>query len=944
MGRLHYQINTGKDISKCHYYVLYTVIFCISILFVFICFFHEGKSFVWKTDGFQQHLRALIYYASYMRSIVKELMAANIPQFSTFSFSIGYGSDILNVLHYYVIGDPLSLLAVFVPTKGMVYFYNVMIVLRFYLAGIAFSAFCFYLNDKAKSEKNYGKMAVLAGSFVYVFCGFALFAGIRHPYFLNPMIYFPFVLLGVEKILNGEKPYLFVIAVFISAISNVYFFYMIAILTGLYTLLRLASTYQWGQYKEISCQLVKIAAFAILSTCMAAVVMLPEAEAIINSSRAEGGYVYSLLYTIQNYSAYLWGFLSVTDVTGSWTYLGYAAIALIACFLLFMQRGYRSIKLAFVVLTVMTLIPTVGYIMSGFSYVSNRWMWGYSFLIAHIVVLKWDSLFSMTKKEKLILLVGLCCYFVLCFVLKESYKNPEIFAMLIAFVSFVIVLMTNILYGPRCSQVLLLICIFVNITGNAFFRYSYSQGGYVKEFFTYKDVRNRLKNTEANVIEAAAKGEKEFFRYSGTSIARNGTLQSGLHDTDFYWSLSDGAISKFRKDAGFSDKITSQDYKGLDSRTMLSTLANVKYYVQPSNVPYGFNPVDVDSKYRKYRLWENSYFLPFGYTYSGYIPEEDYETMTPLEKQEAMLQGCVTEETQGNKARVTFSGQQVGYKIEQGQGITVKDNVITVKKRNASVKLLFEGISDAETYLYITGLNYLGNPVLAEQKEWLSKYEENKFLFYKNYYEGPRRVKLLLSAKGMDGRNISKSLMYRTPKYPWYNGREDFMVNFGFGEKAKSSITLQFPMPGKYVFNSLQVLCQPVDSYPERVRLLAEDVLQDVDLHENNVFATDTVTGKIALNTAKYLLLTIPYSAGWTAFVDGIKHNIIRANTMFMALYLEPGKHDITLKYRTPGLRIGAIISAFSLMVFVGMIVIGRRRDSLFQKAQEEREKITRPC
>ena len=31
--------------------------------------------------------------------------------------NIGYGSDILTTLHYYVIGDPLTLLSVFVPAE-----------------------------------------------------------------------------------------------------------------------------------------------------------------------------------------------------------------------------------------------------------------------------------------------------------------------------------------------------------------------------------------------------------------------------------------------------------------------------------------------------------------------------------------------------------------------------------------------------------------------------------------------------------------------------------------------------------------------------------------------------------------------------------------------------------------------------------------------------------
>mgnify|MGYP002225045529 CR=1 FL=1 len=40
--------------------------------------------------------------------------------------NIGYGSDILTTLHYYVIGDPLTLLSVFVPADKTEVLYEVL--------------------------------------------------------------------------------------------------------------------------------------------------------------------------------------------------------------------------------------------------------------------------------------------------------------------------------------------------------------------------------------------------------------------------------------------------------------------------------------------------------------------------------------------------------------------------------------------------------------------------------------------------------------------------------------------------------------------------------------------------------------------------------------------------------------------------------------------------
>ena len=47
----------------------------------------------------------------------------------------------------------------------------------------------------------------------------------KHPYFSNPMIYLPLVLMGIEKIYKKEKPHLFICATAVAAMSNFYFFY-----------------------------------------------------------------------------------------------------------------------------------------------------------------------------------------------------------------------------------------------------------------------------------------------------------------------------------------------------------------------------------------------------------------------------------------------------------------------------------------------------------------------------------------------------------------------------------------------------------------------------------------------------------------------------------------------------------------------------------------------
>ncbi|MCD7894800.1 MAG: YfhO family protein [Erysipelotrichaceae bacterium] len=869
-----------KYISKKQYYLLYTLIFFIMIILVFCLFIISNKSFVWKDDGLKQHYRALIYYGQWLRNIIKNLIFNHVLDISTYSFSIGYGSDIISTLQYYVIGDPLNLLSVLIPTKYMAYFYSILILVRFYLSGITFSIFCWYKKDKY----DYKQISILVGSFVYIFCGYALFAGVRHPYFMNPMIYYPLVLLGVEKILDKKSGLLFILSVWLSAMSNFYFFYMIAILTAIYVIWRLFKIYTKNNFKEGLLVLGKITLYAFLGTCMAFVLLLPAMMGLLNSARSDVAYTYSTFYSLSNYKSMLRLFLS--PKTGhDWTCMGYGAIALISVIVLLMQKQYKPLKIAFIVLTIMSLIPMVGCIMNGFSYVSNRWLWGYSFLIAFIIVVKWNDLFHLNKKEIVLLLGCLSIYTILCFIFTETRTIDVVFSLCIGFVVVLCILFTR-RFHIHCGQLLVIGCVLINIFGNSLYKYS----SYVEEFVNYNDILDKLENDDESYLSSL--DDDAFYRYTGSKTTNNGTLYTGLHSTQYYWSLENSTITQFREELGLSDNILISSYKTLDSSTILSTLANVKYYVQEDGIPYGYTYIDNN-------IWENDNTLPFGYTYSNCISRETYNHLSSIEKQQALLQGCVIDEDTDNETELTFTNQSIDYDISCDEGISIENNVIKVTKENASITLNFDGLEECETYLAINGLNYDGTN---------------------------EKIKITMNSTNTNDETIQKTLNYVTPYYQWYSNRDSFMIRFGYDTYAKKSITITFDTLGEYSFDSIEIQCLPMNNYEEQVSNLQQDTLENVDFHTNSVNATNKVTGNISLNESKYLLLTIPYSKGWSAYVDGEKQELLQANTMYSALYLDAGKHEIVLTYETPGLKYGAIISAISLVIVVGVLYVEKKK------------------
>ncbi len=88
---------------------------------------------------------------------------------------------------------------------------------------------------------------------------------------------------------------------------------------------------------------------------------------------------------------------------------------------------------------------------------------------------------------------------------------------------------------------------------------------------------------------------------------------------------------------------------------------------------------------------------------------------------------------------------------------------------------------------------------------------------------------------------------------------------------------------------------------------------------------TDTsIKGSIEVTEAGRLILSIPNEAGWTLYVDGKETEILDFKETFISVYLEEGHHDIELSYMTPGLKVGAMISAACIGLFV-LTMLGRR-------------------
>ena len=184
--------------SKRSYFAAYNIVFLILFFAMSFSFLFAGKGFIWNVDGLEQQYVFFAYEGEWLRELLYNIFVARTGVVPVWSLEIGYGADVIMTL-LPSLGDPLNLLSVLVPMEYADLALNASVPLHLYLAGLAFSGFCFY---RAKD-----RFSVLVSSMVYVFSGYTLLA-FSQIFMLYPLLLGPLVVWGIEKVLARESPLL----------------------------------------------------------------------------------------------------------------------------------------------------------------------------------------------------------------------------------------------------------------------------------------------------------------------------------------------------------------------------------------------------------------------------------------------------------------------------------------------------------------------------------------------------------------------------------------------------------------------------------------------------------------------------------------------------------------------------------------------------------------
>lgn len=874
-------ITPGKicKYPKSVYFFCYTILWGVIMAVWLSCFFSNGKTTIWIPDGLPQHWTALAYYGQWLREIVHDLFINHTLSIPLWDINIGPGSDVITTLSYYALGDPLNLLAVFFSTDNTEWLFTILIAVRCYLSGAGFSLYCLY-------HKN-GRAASLAGSLIYAFCGFSIIVSMRHPFFANPMVYLPFLLLGIDKIFDRKKPTLFIIMTAVSAMSNFYFFYMLCIFMFIYAVFRYFMTVPSWSVKSVGNWFFRFLFYYAVGLCIAAVQFLPVLMSITKTARFSVKHYVPILYDKAYYLGLIECFNQDNSVSPRWTILGFTCFGVAGIITLFAKKKSRKDKFLIggFLLLIFLSVPYAAHVINGFAYVSNRWSWAMAMLAAYIFVVMYPAMVEICGKEKIIFTIcaGLYIYF--------SYKysvDAEGHAAAFALFAALIIILNNItgkrqwifttlVYGGLILQLCMIITAKYGADPSALVKYPPVSQTYV----TAQNGQN-----ENLLIQLPDDTAWRYDEENPQGIS-NGSMLYGLKGTQFYFSTANPVVGNLFNDMWKNDPLEMR-YENLDERSILETLFSVKYFAAEKDklqyVPSLYNEAVLEDDNTV--IYRNPNALSLGYTYDSYIPLDQYNNLTVVEKQYAMLQGAVTDESNLPEYIPQFDDITVDYKITSHKKIDISPGKWTVGKRRAKVILeLPDEIPDGELYLQFEGLHYNGEDVKA---------------------------KINVSFE-----DIHKRIDIRNNRNTNYSGRHNFLCNLGERRMDSRQIKLVISRTGEYTFDNLSIVVQPTDRILTYAKQLGEEQLENVVVDDNYI------TGDIYVNQPKLLCMTVPYSEGWELYVDGKEQEIKKVNTAFIGTELEKGAHKIQLVYRTPWIKLGLLLSVLGV---IALIIISRKR------------------
>lgn len=769
-----------------------------------------------------------------------------------YSFNTGGGLPFYrNFLNY--LSSPFNIVLFLFKKENIVMAFSCIIGLKVIFASGMMSI---YLKKTFKKD----------GVLLTVFSVLYAFSGYFCSYYwnimwLDGMVFLPLIMLGINKLVDDEKPIFYTIFLSIMLIANYFIAYMICIFAVMYFFGYLFYRYGFSLKKTYK-KIILFILFSILAAALVSFALIPLYKALSSISATSDSFpeltlqfkFHELLFnhlTGVNRTVFASDELPLPNV-----YAGLLTFTGVILFFINKKINIRAKLLAFLILLIFVLsfnLNSLDFIWHAF-HVPNDLPWRYSFIYVFIFItigyygilrikdLKKSSVFASSFISLIIILLAY----------KFSFKNID-FDRTIINIIFVLLYLLIFLFTQfkkiNKKIIYALIIIFVSAECIYGIDYNWNIDHDIATFMSDK-------NTYEKLISETTSKDNDLYRMEKTDyLTLNDAAWYNYKGISTFTSMAYESVSKFQRKLGLSGNNINSYYYKYYNTPIYNTMFDIKYlmgsYIE--NPYYSYLKTDGKVDLIKYN-YSSSLLYGVDKKIKGYYPEE----YNPFKNQSDFV--SLTTNT-------TDIYTDVLVKNVIGGEITPSD---------------FKNNSNGE-------FNY----ILDDGQDSITFMLDNKV---------NQNIYLYINGSNVNGFEVDD-------KYYSITSDEYYTVDVGTKEIGDVKVKINFKDNNDDGIIKFYAYAIDDDKFKEFYNEINKNILKVTS------YSDTLIEGDVTLKSDKVMLSTIAYDTGWKVYVDGKSVDTYKIADSYLAFDIKKGSHKIKLVYYPDGMKLGVITSFISLAI-----------------------------
>jgi len=862
-----------------HRFVLLSMaatLLCLIFIYMLFKVFPFGDTTVLRMDLYHQY-----------GPLFAELFD-RVTEHKTFLYSMtsGGGSSFLGNYFNYM-SSPLTALIFLFDRIQISYAISFLVGLKCMLSA---GAFTYYL----KISQNGNSAPASAFGVLYAFCAYFL-AYFWNIMWLDAMFIFPFIILGIERLIKKGSARLYIASLTLLLFSNYYMGFMACLFSVIYffayyfinnassdilnkelTFEKKLSFKRLMNYK-LADRALRFAGASLLTGMLCAVFLIPVYFILTGSSATSGNFpssvkmYFSAFEFIKSHFAFIETTIrsSGEDVLPN-VYCGIICLILVPLFVVNKEIRLKEKGIYIILLLLLFFsfdLNMANYVWHAFHFPNDlpyRFSYMYSFILLVISFKSFKHLKAIGIKE-----IGyVSMAWIAMVIIADEMKTEKMESITVYVTAAFIIIWCAVLFmkkrntgGKMIIGVLILAVTFceVIVSDTKAFNLSQKQTDYVASYDTYrediaylKDNDNELYKTELTKLNTRM--DPCLYGYNGIS-----TFSSMAYEN---YSVLQYCLGMY------GNRINSYTYN--TQTPVYNMMYNIKYLIhkdegtRPSTDLYTKCYESTDGKSV---IFKNDYFLPVAFCANENINGWDTTENNPFR-----VQGEFFERATGIKD--VF--REVNYISSSGDGVTC-DNIngngsywFGCRESSGRISITVKPDTDGNVYLYLASKDITAISCQSGE-DIITQDIETPYILDLGYRTVNEEIEISLDCSKEESDSGSLDI--------YCCSIDKKALDFGYGK--------------------LKATAMQVDAFSET-----------------------KICGTVTAKENCVLYSSIPYDSGWTVKVDGQKAETFGIGGSQLGIMLKPGEHTVEYKYMPKGMLAGTAISLAALLLLIGLLVL----------------------